>query len=249
MHDDGAAEAPTLRLVCHACGPFSTAAGGSAESMKEAELTSEQAGRVYDRIGRFQDWQNFYEGPALGDLGRHADFEHAKSIFELGCGTGAMARNLLDGSLSPEARYMGVDVSRKMVGLASERLAPFGDRATIELVNGEPPLPAETGRFDRFVALYVFDLLPATRARDLLDEARRLLSGDGRLCLVSLTHGTTRASRGVCALWNRAWQVAPAMVGGCRPVDLTSLLDGWQIAHVETIVAWAVPSQIVVATP
>lgn len=59
---------------------------------------------------------------------------------------------------------MGVDVSTKMVDLASERLARFGDRATIELVNGEPPLPGETGRFDRFVALYVFDLLPETLA-------------------------------------------------------------------------------------
>ena len=204
---------------------------------------------MYDRIGRIQDWQNFYEGPALVDMGRHADFEHAQSIFELGCGTGAMARNLLDASLPPDARYMAVDVSTKMVGLASKRLARFGDRATVELVNGELPLPGETGRFDRFVALYVFDLLPETLASGVLDEARRLLSGDGRLCLVSLTHGTTSVSRGVSTLWNRAWQLAPEMVGGCRPINLTSLLDGWQIEYIETVVAWGIPSQIVVASP
>lgn len=212
-------------------------------------LAPARAGRVYNRIGRIQDWQRFYEGPAVADLVAHADFEHAESVFELGCGTGAMAATLLDRFLPPTAKYVGVDVSTKMVQLSSRRLARFGDRATVHLVNGQPPLPGESGRFDRFVSLYVFDLLAEELARELLDEAKRLLVGDGRLCLAGLTHGTTPASRAVCSLWNGVWRMAPAMVGGCRPVDVLPLLSGWRIEHHASVVAWAIPSQVVVATP
>ncbi|MDH4169944.1 MAG: class I SAM-dependent methyltransferase [Acidimicrobiia bacterium] len=217
--------------------------------MGGAELIPEQAGRVYDRIGRFQDWQRFYEGPATASLIAHADFEHAQSVYELGCGTGAMAVNLLDQHLAPSATYTGVDVSNKMVQHATRRLARFGNRASVQLVNGYPPLPGNAATFDRFISLYVFGLLTESLAHDLLDQARRLLTSNGRLCLVSLTHPTTRPSRALCAAWNQAWRLSPATVGGCRPIDLIDLLDGWHIEHTDTTVAWAVPSQIVTATP
>jgi trans-aconitate methyltransferase len=54
-------------------------------------LTSEQARRVYDRVGRAQDWQRFYEDAATADLVAHAGFDAAHSIVELGCGTGRLA--------------------------------------------------------------------------------------------------------------------------------------------------------------
>jgi len=169
-------------------------------------------------------------------------------VFELGCGTGALARALLDHRLSSDATYLGVDVSDTMVQLSSDRLARFGDRATVRKVGGRAPLPGESGGFDRFVALYVFDLLAEALAAELLAEAERLLTPNGRLCLVSLARGTTTPSRIVCSLWNRAWRVAPALLGGCRPIDLLPLLGAWQIEHCVELTAWAVPSQIVVAT-
>jgi SAM-dependent methyltransferase len=217
--------------------------------MTEPGLTPERAARVYDRIGRLQDWQRLYEGPAIADLLASADFEHAEAVFELGCGTGGLAARLLTDHLPPSASYVGVDVSAKMIQLAAPRLQRFGDRARVRRIDGNPPLPAPSATFDRFVAVYVFDLLAEPLARALLDEAKRLLRPSGRLCLVSLTHGTTVPSRLLCSLWDRASRLAPAMVGGCRPIDLMGLLEGWQIEHAETTVAWAVASQIVVAAP
>jgi SAM-dependent methyltransferase len=212
-------------------------------------LAPEQAARVYNRIGRLQDSQRFYESPAVSDLVERADFGAARSVFELGCGTGAFAARLLDDVLALTATYVGVDVSSKMVALASGRVATFGERASVCQVTGYPPLPGATGAFDRFVSIYVLDLLDEQLARQLIDEARRLLAPDGLLCLVSLTQGTTGASRALCRAWNGAWQRAPRLVGGCRPIDLTRLLDGWQIEYERTVVTWAVPSQVVVARP
>jgi SAM-dependent methyltransferase len=212
-------------------------------------LTPEEAGQVYDRIGRFQDWQRFYEGPAVKSLIAHADFEHAHSVFELGCGTGAMAAALLQRHVPADAAYVGVDVSATMVEIASGRLARFGNRATVRTVDGRPPFAEESHRFDRFLALYVFDLLDDALVSALMDEARRLLAPNGRLCLVSLTHGTSTTSRAVCGLWNLVWERAPKSVGGCRPVDLLPMRDRWRIEYSTTSVAWAVPSQVVVASP
>lgn len=156
---------------------------------------------------------------------------------------------MLDDVLAPTATYHAVDVSQKMVSLTSERLERFGDRAKVERIGGRPPLPGPTGGYDRFLALYVLDLLDPAAAAALVDDARRLLAPDGLLCLVSLTHGTTTASRALSGAWNRISRVAPGLLGGCRPIDLTSLLDGWRIAHIQTTVAWAVPSQVVIAAP
>ena len=58
-------------------------------------LTTEQAAAVYDRIGRWQDTQAFYEYRAVEDLVRSGDFEQARSVVEVGCGTGALAERLL----------------------------------------------------------------------------------------------------------------------------------------------------------
>ncbi|MGE5292099.1 MAG: hypothetical protein ACM3ML_33930 [Micromonosporaceae bacterium] len=58
-------------------------------------LTSVQAKRFYDRFGRAQDLQAFYEDRAMKDLLAHGSFPAAGSVFELGCGTGRLAGALL----------------------------------------------------------------------------------------------------------------------------------------------------------
>ena len=89
-------------------------------------LTPAQADRAYDRIGRFQDWRAFYEGPAVHDLIAHLHLDAATGVFELGCGTGALAARLLGEHLPAEATYAGVDVSPHMVRLSRERLHRLG---------------------------------------------------------------------------------------------------------------------------
>ncbi|MCB0873036.1 MAG: class I SAM-dependent methyltransferase [Thermoleophilia bacterium] len=211
-------------------------------------LSPERAARVYDRIGKFQDWQGFYEGPAIRDLVAHADFASARRVVELGCGTGAMAAELLTRRLPPDATYLGLDVSSRMVGLASSRVSAFGARASVRRISGRPPLPVDDSAADRFVAVYVFDLLADELADAIIEEARRILTPGGRLCLVSLAPGATAGSRLLCAAWNRVWAHAPALVGGCRPVDLRPrLARGWRIEHERSITAWGVTSQVIVA--
>jgi ubiquinone/menaquinone biosynthesis C-methylase UbiE len=212
-------------------------------------LTSEQARRVYDRIGRAQDWQRFYEDAATPELVAHAGFDTAHAVVELGCGTGRFAAALLARHLPPEATYLGVDLSPRMVALASERLAPWRDRAAVSLVDGDAVMPVSDGAADRFVANYVFDLLGPDDTRAALAGARRVLAPDGLLCTAGITHGDAGVARFVSRAWTDVWTRLPSLVGGCRPIKVVDALDPehWEVRHRRTVVAWGVTSEVVIA--
>jgi ubiquinone/menaquinone biosynthesis C-methylase UbiE len=212
-------------------------------------LTRAQARTFYDRFGSKQDGQAFYEDAAVHDLLAHAAFERAEAVFEFGCGTGRFAETLFSRHLPAAARYVGRDVSTTMVDLARQRLARFADRADVRVTDGAPRVEAPDASFDRFVSNYVLDLLTARDIADIVSEARRVLAAEGRLCLVSLTHGATPVSRVVSWLWARVHRLRPQLVGGCRPLALLPFLseENWRILHHDVVVAYGIPSEVVVA--
>jgi len=214
-------------------------------------LSPAQARSVYNRIGRAQDWQSFYEHAPIAEMITRADFGSATSVYEFGCGTGSLGRRLLTDHLSPDATYHGVDVSDVMVRLASNRLMPWSGRADVEQVSGELPLRGKDHRFDRFVATYVFDLLSTDETDAVLGEAHRLLTADGLVCVVSLTTGPTRVSGAMSSIWEWTWTRYPRLLGGCRPISLQQRLpaDRWEIVHRTVMTSWAVPSEVVIARP
>jgi SAM-dependent methyltransferase len=90
----------------------------------EPTLSHAAARALYDRIGRWQDTQRFYEDEATADLIAHADLHQAQSVFEFGVGTGRLAARLLRDHLPATAHYLGIDISATMVtslGSASRR--------------------------------------------------------------------------------------------------------------------------------
>ena len=133
-----------------------------------------------------------------------------------------------------------------MVGIASERVAAWGDRARVLKLDGSLPLPDSDGSVDRFVATYVLDLLDSEYARQILDEARRLLPPGGLLALSSLTSGGSRVGRAVSRMWTVVWRLAPRLVGGCRPIEVTELLnpEQWTVLERTVVESWGVPSEI-----
>lgn len=194
-------------------------------------LSLDQARWVYNRIGRIQDWQAFYEDAATNRLVANAGLAGGQIIFEFGCGTGRLAARLL-GKLPDSATYLGVDISPVMIDLAARRLAALSGRAQVVLVDGSLPLPADDRFADRVFSTFVFDLLDPDYARAVLNDLRRILTPDGRLCIASLTSGERPFERAVSRTWLGLWRVAPQLVGGCRPITVSALLGhDWQILH------------------
>ena len=213
-------------------------------------LSDLQARRVYDRIGRLQDSQAFYEDAAVERMLALGDLASATAVFELGCGTGRLARRLLAERLPPAATYVSTDISPRMTQIAEARLGPWAGRArVVTLEPGGERLPGDDGAFDRFVATYVFDLLEERDTGRLLDEAARLLGRGGLLCAVGITAGPGGLTRFVMNGWAKIAARVPELVGGCRPIDLRPHLstERWAITASEVVTRWAVSSQVVVA--
>jgi SAM-dependent methyltransferase len=217
----------------------------------EATLSHAEARALYDRIGAWQDTQRFYEDVATAHLLSHADLSRARAVIEFGSGTGRLAERLLGEHLSATATYVGVDVSATMVALARQRLAPWPDRARIEQSDGTAHIAIGDGTADRFVSTFVLDLLSASDIARIVSEARRVLSHDGLLCLVSATHGRTLVERAVMGVATRLHRASPRLVGGCRAIDLRDFVrDGeWRVLHRNVISKWGVPSEVIVARP
>ncbi len=212
-------------------------------------LSVDRARRVYDRIGRKQDTQAFYENPALNRLLSAGRFPEARHVVEFGCGTGAFARRLLEEQLPDRSRYSGFDLSSTMVQIARERLSRYASRASVVQTEGSVRLPLEDSASDRFVANYVLDLLALPMIEAVASEAYRLLRPGGLVCATSLTFGRTVPSKLIIAIWQSVRRISPILVGGCRPIRLERYFpdDRWDIVLQDTVIAWGVPSAVLVA--
>jgi ubiquinone/menaquinone biosynthesis C-methylase UbiE len=229
------------------CGAYSGLRSGTSVRQKFA---LEDAKRFYDRFGGWQDAQ-LYERAALKLLIAHSDFEHASAVFEVGCGTGRLAEALLRRHLADNATYLGIDISTTMIKIARRRLAPWAGRVTLQEADGTVQQRYADGVFDRFVATYVLDLLPETAINQVLSEAHRLLRRDGKVCLVTSTEGVTPFSRVISSIWRRVYAFNPRLVGGCRPLCLTTFLDpdDWKTEYRSVICSFGICSEMVIASP
>jgi len=214
-------------------------------------LTRSQAQTFYDRFGRKQDAQAFYEDAALDDLIAHAAFEQVEKVFELGCGTGRFAFRLLAKHLSPSTVYFGIDLSQTMITIAQKRILPYKKRAKVSQSDGSMHFPLPNDSVDCVVATYVLDLLPEEDILQAISEVRRVLIPGGKLCLVSLTQGVSFVSRVFIALWSALFRLRPSLVGGCRPILLNSFFDqqSWSVDYRNVVIRFGVPSEVLIARP
>src|SRR5262245_18800646 len=104
----------------------------------------------------------------------------ARSVLELGTGTGETARRVLD--RHPEARLVGIDASPGMVDVARESLP--SDRVTLLVGRLEDPLPE--GPFDLVVSALAVHHLEGTRKADLFQRIASTLAPAGRFVLADV---------------------------------------------------------------
>ena len=104
----------------------------------------------------------------------------ARSILELGTGTGETARRVLD--RHPDAQLIGIDARPEMLDVARESLPP--DRVNLLVGRLEDPLPQ--GPFDLVVSALAVHHLDAASKADLFRRIAATLGRDGRLVLADV---------------------------------------------------------------
>lgn len=71
-------------------------------------LSAQQIANFYDRFGKRQDQQAFYEDIAINYLLEESSLAEVNKIIEFGCGTGRMAVRILYEQINGEKRHIGV---------------------------------------------------------------------------------------------------------------------------------------------
>lgn len=215
---------------------------------KDHVLSPTAVQACYDRLGKKQDSQSFYEDPALNELVAHASFQDSRCVFEFGCGTGKFAGRLLEKYLPPSANYFGCDISPVMIGLAKRRLEVYGERAQVALSDGGVRFPLPEHSVDRVVSSYVLDLLSEVDIERFFSEAHRVMMPGGKVCIASLRRGVTIPSRIVSSLWMSVFRLSPALVGGCRPIHVDAFVNPqeWSVVHRTVVTPFGVPSEVLI---
>ena len=211
-------------------------------------LDRETIAALYDAHGVKQDSAGWYEDPPLTRLIEHLPLADSGRVLELGAGTGRFAERLLTDHLPPEARYVAADLSGEMCRLSAARLAAFGERVEVHRASAtdfDPP----AGELDVVVSAYMLDILAEHEIAAVFERCHRGLRPGGHLGLVGLTPGESLVGRVVSSIWSAVHRAKPTLVGGCRPMRLTPLLDAgrWQVEHRSVVRAWGIPSEVLVA--
>ena len=212
-------------------------------------LSHTEAQRYYDRFGKRQDGESWYEDAGLKVLTDRGRLQRAWSVLEFGCGTGRFAESLIRHHLPANAAYLGLDVSAIMIGLARDRLRDATQPVEFRQTDGAVVFPIADASVDRVICTYVLDLLSDTDIDAFLNESRRVLTPEGLLLLASVSRGQSGLARFTSGFWAFAHWLRPTLVGGCRPLELKDrlLAAGWTIDHRELVRAWTVTSEAIVA--
>jgi len=136
--------------------------------MTQFHFTPERyVGVMTKEIPRFEDFQDA--------VASATDGMDARTMLELGTGTGETARRVL--ALHPRAKLIGLDESDQMLGEA-RRTLPAADLRVGRL---QEPLPDDP--FDLVFSALTVHHLDAREKRDLFERVRRLLRPGGRFVL------------------------------------------------------------------
>lgn len=208
----------------------------------EDTISATTARRIYDRLGRVYDWAERFEGRAK-ELGlAWLELAPGQRVLNVGVGTGHEQAQL-QSSVTPGGLAVGLDISLIMraITYARTRAALCGGDAR--------QLPFADGCFEGLFSAYTLDLIPYGDLPGLLAEFHRVLRPGGRIALVSLTEGIDRPSHAFVAIWKLVYRVSPIACGGCRPLQLSGLVQeaGFRLLRQEVMVQFGVPSEVLSA--
>jgi ubiquinone/menaquinone biosynthesis C-methylase UbiE len=199
---------------------------------------------VYDRIaGVYDIWGRLTESRAMARAIELAAIEDGKSILEVAVGTGVAFREILE--RNPHGQNVGIDLSPGMLARARSRMRDVSG-VNYRLEPGtafDLPVPADS--IDILFNSYMFDLIPRADMDRVLGEFMRVLKPGGRLVLVNMARGESRASR----VYEAIYRLSPRALGGCRGVQMADRLQqhGFIVDAREYHQQMLFPSEVVLA--
>lgn len=210
--------------------------------MPDAEIAKAQVPGVYSRIARVYDlWAFLTESRARQRCLQLAAVQDGEDVLEVAVGTGLAFVELI--RANPSGRNEGIDLTAAMLARAEEKARRTGIGNYRLQVGDAYNLDFPDNSFDVLVNNYMFDLLPEEDFRAVLEEFRRVLRPGGRLAMVNMAVG----QRWYNGIWQRVYEINPALLGGCRSVAVLPELQACGYLHTsrEYISQFTFPSEVV----
>lgn len=189
--------------------------------MLETKLGKNEVRQIYRQLAAGYDvWGNLAESKARKLSLKLADIHDGDAVLEVAVGTGLTFAEIL--KRNPSGRNEGIDLTEEMLVRARKRADNFNRAGNYTLKVGDAynlEFPDDT--FDVVLNNYMFDLIPEEDFIRVLTEFKRVLKPGGKLVLASMTQGQKWFNN----IWEGLYQIAPALLGGCRGVNLQAYVD------------------------
>lgn len=198
----------------------------------------------YKRIAPVYDWWAWVtERKAADFILRQIEFDEAKKVLEVACGTGALLCKIA--AQNQLGQNTGLDLSPDMLHVARRKIEKRR-LSNVSLSCGDAlELPFESAQFEILVNNYMMDLLPEEKFITVAKEFYRVLQPGGQLFVSTFSSGQGLAGK----FWSWTARHFPALLTGCRPVSVGSYLKeaGFRIKELTWLTQCTFPSEIIQA--
>lgn len=207
--------------------------------------TRQEAKSHYDRLSGWYDLLTNPSERKSRDLGlKLLRVVEGEKALVIGSGTGHGILTLAQ-AVGDTGKVFGIDLSEGMLEVARERVSAAGLAERVQLQRGDATmLPFAAEFFDAVFMSFTLELFDTPEIPIVLQECRRVLKMDGRICVVAMSK--LGKERFMVKLYEWAHRKMPGYVD-CRPIYVREAVEeaGFRAAEIINNSIWGLPVEIV----
>jgi demethylmenaquinone methyltransferase/2-methoxy-6-polyprenyl-1,4-benzoquinol methylase len=216
---------------------------GDIKSVNRPKTTAK---RIYNKISGWYDWIAYPFEKRYIQVGlRRLSPGKGEMILEIGCGTGHGILQLAR-AVGESGKVYGIDISERMLEVSKNRIEKPNLSKRVELICEdacEVHLAHDT--FDAIFMSFTIELFEMQEIQKILHKCRRILKGNGRIVVVSLSR---RKVNSAVRIYEWLHSKVPDIVD-CRPIYVVETITqcGFTIVEVKKMILFGLPVDIVLA--
>lgn len=150
--------------------------------------TKEECRKYYNSLGKWYDLLSGSFEKKFRNIGiKELRVNNGDKILEIGFATGK-AIEIFAKQVGKTGKVYGIDLSDKMVEITKRKISISENNELVELKCGDATnLPYRTDHFDKIFISFTLELFDTPEIPFVLDECRRVLKDDGRICVISMS--------------------------------------------------------------
>ena len=215
--------------------------------ISRVKRSKEKAKETYDRLSKWYDFFSDRSERKFRVMGlKKLGVDEGETVLEIGFGTGHCILALAE-SLGESGIVYGIDISEGMCQITKARVerAGLSERVVLECADAVE-LSFKDDFFDVIFMSFTLELFDTPEIPLLLDECKRVLKKNGRLCIVALSKEGRH--KNVLSFYERL-HAKFLNYFDCRPIYVKRSIEdvGLDVISQDIMSMWGLPVEIVLA--